>query len=759
MDYYHTQNFAPPTDTEGEATLDVEWSGAIATGANVLVFTIPSLTYTNMDLAYQQIAEVLPNQPGLHQVSLSYGGAESGLPASQRQTETQLFLNLTSSGVTVFASSGDGGSNPSLQLGKNGFDSTAPVQANYPASDPNITSVGGTALVLSAFGGVVSETSWFSNGGGTGGGISKVFARPSWQTGLGVPNVNFRMVPDVAAAGDPSTGAFVVHQGKQLTIGGTSWSSPMWAGFCALINQGRANVNRKPLGALNPELYQFLGVSGYFRDITAGTNGAYNAGVGYDFCTGIGTPNLGNLISYFVNRPEFANSPVDQRVFVGQKAVFTQLVTGLAPITYQWERYPSGGSAWILLSDSATYSGTHTATLTIATTTTAMNGDLYACVANNSWGSIAPTSGYASLFVSVPTVVTAPQIQTQPKSTAVNAGQAATFSVAATGTPAPAYQWQKNGTNISGATNSTLVISSVQPADAGTYTVVVTNNGGLVASSSATLAVNFSRLINVSTRGLVQAGSPLTPGFVMRGSGAKQLIIRAVGPTLSVFGVGGVLSDAKLDVIPLGGSNVLISNDGWGGSASLSNAFSSVGAFALPSASKDSAVQAGLVAGAYTVRVSPGGVATSGVALAEIYDADPIISPVRLVNVSTLGFVGTGANALSPGFVIRGNLAKQLLIRAVGPGLTQFGVGGILADPQLQVIPAGQAAAIASNDNWGGSATLKSAFTQAGAFIIADTSKDAAVLVSLAPGGYTVVVSGVGNTTGNALVEIYDLDP
>ena len=159
------------------------------------------------------------------------------------------------------------------------------------------------------------------------------------------------------------------------------------------------------------------------------------------------------------------------------------------------------------------------------------------------------------------------------------------------------------------------------------------------------------------------------------------------------------------------------------------------------------------------MRVSPGGVATSGVALAEIYDADPIISPVRLVNVSTLGFVGTGANALSPGFVIRGNLAKQLLIRAVGPGLTQFGVGGMLADPQLQVIPAGQAAAIASNDNWGGSATLKSAFTQAGAFIIADTSKDAAVLVSLAPGGYTVVVSGVGNTTGNALVEIYDLDP
>jgi len=292
-----------------------------------------------------------------------------------------------------------------------------------------------------------------------------------------------------------------------------------------------------------------------------------------------------------------------------------------------------------------------------------------------------------------------------------------------------------------------------------TYAVVVTNSGGQVTSSSVSLAVNFSRLINVSTRGLVQAGSTLTPGFVMRGSGAKQLVIRAVGPTLTAFGVGGVLSDAKLDVIPLGGSNVLISNDGWGGSASLSSTFASVGAFALPANSKDSAVQAGLVSGGYTVRVSPGGTATSGIALAEIYDADPLTAPVRLVNVSTLGFVGTGANALSPGFVIRGNLAKQLLIRAVGPGLTQFGVGGLLADPQLQVIPAGQSTAVASNDNWGGTSLLKSAFTQAGAFVLADGSMDAAVLVSLAPGGYTVVVSGVGNTTGNALVEIYDLDP
>jgi hypothetical protein len=119
---------------------------------------------------------------------------------------------------------------------------------------------------------------------------------------------------------------------------------------------------------------------------------------------------------------------------------------------------------------------------------------------------------------------------------------------------------------------------------------------------------------------------------------------------------------------------------------------------------------------------------------------------------------GTGANVLAPGFVIGGTEPKRLLIRAVGPGLASFGVEGTLADPRLAIVPLGKTFTVASNDNWDGSASLSAAFARAGAFALPAGSKDAALLVRLPPGGYTVQVSGAGNTTGTALVEIYDLD-
>jgi acetyl-CoA acetyltransferase len=125
----------------------------------------------------------------------------------------------------------------------------------------------------------------------------------------------------------------------------------------------------------------------------------------------------------------------------------------------------------------------------------------------------------------------------------------------------------------------------------------------------------------------------------------------------------------------------------------------------------------------------------------------------------TLGFVGPAENALSAGFVIAGTGTKRLLVRAVGPGLAGLGVPGLLADPQLAVHALDAASALASNNDWAGTAELKAAATAAGAFTIPDAGRDAAVLVTLPPGTYSVLVTGVGNTTGNALVEIYDLDP
>jgi kumamolisin len=300
----------------GEETLDVEWSSAIATGAKVRVYATKDLSTVHIDEAYARIVSDLPSQPDLHQVSLSYGLGETYTTASQVQTDDNYFAELASAGVTVVVSSGDGGSSP----GTSGQDHSGPVQVETPASDPNVTAVGGTTLDVDAStGNVTSETAW-ANGGG---GISIYFNRPVWQTGTGVPSGTTRLVPDVACAADPNTGGFLILNGAEYIVGGTSWSSPTWAGFCALINQARANAGLGSLGLLGPQIYPLLG-SANFRDITSGSNGSsgvYNAGVGYDLCTGIGVPEVVNLLQTLVTPPPM-NIPVMPAWALGVLALF-----------------------------------------------------------------------------------------------------------------------------------------------------------------------------------------------------------------------------------------------------------------------------------------------------------------------------------------------------------------------------------------------------------------------------------------------------
>jgi chitobiase/beta-hexosaminidase-like protein len=149
---------------------------------------------------------------------------------------------------------------------------------------------------------VTSETVWNNFGGASGGGISTFFARPFWQTGIGVPSGSTRLVPDVSSAADPSTGALVILNGQQTQFGGTSWSAPVWAGFCALINQARADASLPPTALLGPKLYPLLRTTAY-RDILVGSNGAYRAGVGYDLCTGVGVPDISVLLSPLTGGP------------------------------------------------------------------------------------------------------------------------------------------------------------------------------------------------------------------------------------------------------------------------------------------------------------------------------------------------------------------------------------------------------------------------------------------------------------------------
>jgi hypothetical protein len=149
--------------------------------------------------------------------------------------------------------------------------------------------------------------------------------------------------------------------------------------------------------------------------------------------------------------------------------------------------------------------------------------------------------------------------------------------------------------------------------------------------------------------------------------------------------------------------------------------------------------------------------ATTGVALTEIYDLD-LTGASRLVNVSTRMNVSAGEGTLIVGLAISGNAPKTVLVRGVGPSLSQFGVTGVLADPQITVFNG--ATAIATNDNWGtGSSTaaqISATSAEVGAFALVAGSRDAALLATLQPGSYTVQITGVGNTTGVALVEVYD---
>ncbi|MGH8019750.1 MAG: hypothetical protein ACREIA_16005, partial [Opitutaceae bacterium] len=278
-----------------------------------------------------------------------------------------------------------------------------------------------------------------------------------------------------------------------------------------------------------------------------------------------------------------------------------------------------------------------------------------------------------------------------------------------------------------------------------------------------------SRLANLSTRGQALTGdNVLIPGFVVQGSVSKRLLIRAAGPALAQFGVQGVLPDPIMALKrTLGDVAIEIaSNDNWGSNANAAEIVTTtttVGAFDLATGSADAALLVDLEPGQYSV-VAQGVGGGTGVAIVELYDADPAPGGARLVNISTRGFVGTGESILIPGYVVSNASSLRLLVRAVGPSLAGFGVTGVLADPQLEVArrnPDGSTTPITSNDNWGSAATapgVAAAATAAGAFELTNDSKDAALVLQLLPGVYTVQASGVGNSTGVALVEIYALE-
>lgn len=272
-------------------------------------------------------------------------------------------------------------------------------------------------------------------------------------------------------------------------------------------------------------------------------------------------------------------------------------------------------------------------------------------------------------------------------------------------------------------------------------------------------------IANLSIRAQLQSANtnlvtPITPGFVITGTGQKRIMIRALGPSLGPLGVANALADPTLALFDSNGGQIGF-NDNWGSenASAISAAVTASGAFVLEAGSKDAALLTDLSPGLYTASLrsidqSP------GVTLLELYDVDRDASANRLVNVSVRAQVGIGDNVLIPGIVVAGDSAQIFLIRAVGPTLADFGVTGTLTDPVLEVL-SGQSV-LASNDNWSESANVSAvtaAAVTSGAFALPNGSADAALLIQLEPGVYTARVSGAGATAGEALVEVYAVTP
>ncbi len=321
----------------------------------------------------------------------------------------------------------------------------------------------------------------------------------------------------------------------------------------------------------------------------------------------------------------------------------------------------------------------------------------------------------------------------------------------------PTYQWFKDNRPISGAIAASFRIESAGVLDGGRYAVQVTTAEGAALSAPVDFAVRGSRLVNLSIRSRAGSGAQtLTVGFVVEGGGLP-LLLRGVGPGLRPFGVSSPLVQPRLSLFR--GEAAVVENSGWIEEPEMMDAAGRVGAFALVADSRDAVVYTRLESGAFTAQCA-GENGGTGVALVELYDTSGLTTGrSRFVNASARSQVGRGDDVMIAGFAIAGSTPLRVLIRGVGPALAQFSVEGALADPQLKVFD-GARLLRAESHEWSrnaNSAEIAATTQGVGAFTLANNGRDAALLLQLAPGAYTVQLSGAGETTGVGLIEIYEV--
>jgi kumamolisin len=284
VDHGKNQPTGQASGPDGEVMLDIEIAGAIAPGAKLVVYFAPNTDAGFLDAVTTAVHDAT-NKPSV--ISISWGGPESSWTKQSMTAFDRAFQAAAAMGVTVCAASGDNGSGDGVDDGGNHVD--------FPSSSPHALACGGTSL-KAAGGKITSETVWNdgADGGAGGGGVSAVFALPTWQQGIKVADAHGtrsalqkRGVPDVSGDADPRTGYAVRVDGTDAVFGGTSAVAPLWAGLIARINAARAKGSATA-GYINAKLYKNPAA---LLDITRGTNGNFSAAPGWDACTGLGSPD------------------------------------------------------------------------------------------------------------------------------------------------------------------------------------------------------------------------------------------------------------------------------------------------------------------------------------------------------------------------------------------------------------------------------------------------------------------------------------
>lgn len=459
------------------------------------------------------------------------------------------------------------------------------------------------------------------------------------------------------------------------------------------------------------------------QELTSSADGRIVLGGSFTTVAGVPRAQLARLV------PSFPQVVAPSRLIyavAGEPVVLAPVILGL-PGTYQW------------LKDGVPIPGATSPTLTLAGFRASDVGN-YELTAANGFG--AASSGPITVVIAV-----RPQIVTQPAAVSVGQGATATFSVVVIGSPAPTYQWLRNGSPVAGATGASLAVVA-SAATAGTYTVVVSNVTGSVTSAPASLTVNPPpQLANLSVRAAMANAQSLIVGFTVGGS-PVPVLVRAAGPALQPLGVATPMADPRIELFR--DSTKLLENDSW--PAVLTDAFAGVGAFGFAAGSRDAALRE-VVSGSHSAVASGTG---AGVVLVEVYHAGGTAGG-RFVNFSARHQVGTGEDILIAGFACNGQGTIRVLVRAVGPTLggAPFGLSGVLADPVLELFDAAGALVAANNDYEPATAA---AFGGVGAFALAPGARDAALIATLQGGrNYTAQVRGANGTTGTALIEVYEL--